>query len=404
MSTPWILVGRHLRAHWLRTALTVASLVFTLFLFCFLVSIVTTLQDVVKQSATNRLFVQSAVSLFQDIPLDYQSKIDQVPGTDKVTKFQWFGSYYKDRKNFLAQFGVDHELFLDMYRREMDILGPDGTPSEEARQAAKAALAADRRACIIGEGLVRDPAFGWKVGDTVPIQSTFFSKTDGSAWDFNVVAVYHPLKANFDDRQIFFRYDYLDETRKAGQCVGSEGVGVFVVNVEGGHDSGQVIADIDGLFSNGPQRTMTMTEAAFQALFVSMMGNVPFFLGAIGGAVVFAVVFSVVNTMLMSARQRTHEVGILKALGYSDRAVGSLLLVESLVLSLLGGGLGVLVAVLTAEPLRVGMGKYFPQYSVHPETAWWGLVITAGVGLIAGLGPALAAARLRPVQALRSEG
>ncbi len=402
MKAPWILVGRNLRAHWLRTGLTVASLVFTLFLFCFLVSIVTTLEDVVRQSATNRLFVQSAVSLFQDIPLDYQSKIQNVPGAQQVTKFQWFGSYYQNRDNFLAQFGVDHEVLLDMYRREMDILGPDGRASEEARVAAHAALAADRRACIIGEGLARD--FGFKVGDTIPLDSTFFRMTDGSSWDFNVVALYHPLKANFDDRQIFFRFDYLDEMRRAGRCLGSEGVGVYVVNVEDGHDSAQVIADIDGLFANGPQRTMTMTEAAFQALFVSMMGNVPFFLGSIGGAVVFAVIFSVVNTMLMSARQRTHEVGILKALGYTDRAVGGLLLVESLVLSLLGGGLGVLVAVTSAEPLRVLMGKFFPAYAVRPETAWWGLLITLGIGIVAGVGPALAAARLRPVQALRSEG
>ncbi len=402
MSTPWMLVGRHLRAHWLRTGLTLASLVFTLFLFCFLVSLVTTLEDVVRQSATNRLFTQSAVSLFQDIPLEYQPKIEGVPGTAKVTKFQWVGGYYQDRKNFLAQFGIDHEVLLDMYRREMDVLGPDGKASEEARAAAQAALEADRRACIVGEGLVRD--FGWKVGDTVPLGSTFFPMADGSAWEFNVVAIYHPLKANFDDRQIFFRYDYLHEMIRAGRCLGAEGVGVYVVNVDDGHDSGQVIADIDGLFANGPQRTMTMTEAAFQALFVSMMGNVPFFLGAIGGAVVFAVVFSVVNTMLMSARQRTHEVGILKALGYTDGAVGALLLVESLTLSLVGGGLGVFLSLALAEPMRVALGMYFPQYAVRPETAWWGLLIALGIGIVAGLGPAVAAARLRPVAALRSEG
>jgi putative ABC transport system permease protein len=404
MKAPWIIARRHLRSHWLRTGLTVTSLVFSLFLFCFLVSIVTTMQDQVKQSATNRLFVQSAVSLFQDIPLDYQSKIENVPGAETVCKFQWFGSYYQDRKNFLAQFGVDHERFLGMYTREMQILDADGHPSDEARAAAQKAMDADRRACIIGEGLVRDPKFGWQVGQTVQVQTPFFTMTDGSAWEFNVVAVYHPLKANFDDRQVFFRYDYLDEMRKAGRCVGSEGVGVYVVNVQDGHDSGQVIADIDGMFHNGPQRTNTMTEAAFQQLFVSMMGNVPLFLGSIGGAVVFAVVFSVINTMLMSSRQRTHEMGILKALGYTDSAVGWLIMVESLVLSLLGGGLGVLLAVALAEPLRKGMGQFFPQYRVHPETAWLGLAITVGIGILAGIVPALTARRLRPVEALRSEG
>jgi putative ABC transport system permease protein len=251
---------------------------------------------------------------------------------------------------------------------------------------------------------VRDPKFGWKVGQTIQVQTPFFTMTDGSAWEINVVAVYHPLKANFDDRQVFFRYDYLDEMRKAGRCVGSDGVGVFVVNVQDGHDSGQVIADIDGMFHNGPQRTNTMTEAAFQQLFVSMMGNVPLFLGSIGGAVVFAVVFSVINTMLMSSRQRTHEVGILKALGYTDGAVGWLIMVESLTLSLIGGGLGVFLAVMLAEPLRMGMGQYFPQYRVHPETAWLGLAITVGIGILAGIVPALNAGRLRPVEALRSEG
>jgi putative ABC transport system permease protein len=402
MKAPWILVRRHLRSHWLRTGLTVTSLVFSLFLFCFLVSIITTLEDVVKHSATNRLFVQSAVSLFQDIPLSYQSKIESLPGAEKVSKFQWVGGFYLDRKNWLAVFGVDHEVLLDMYRREMDILGPDGKGSQEARVAAQKAIDADRQGCFVGEGVARE--FGWKVGDRIPLGSMFFPMTDGTAWEFNVVAIYHPLKANFDDRQIFFRYDYLEEMLKAGRCTGAEGVGVYVVNVRDGHDSGQVIADIDGLFANGPQKTNTMTEAAFQALFVSMMGNVPFFLGSIGGAVVFAVVFSVINTMLMSSRQRTHEVGILKALGYTNGAVGGIIMVESLILSLIGGGLGVALAVLMAEPTRVGLGAYFPTYAVRPETAWWGLVIAAGVGVIAGIVPALTASRLQPVNALRSEG
>ena len=404
MKTPWILARRHLRAHWLRTGLTVASLVLGLFLFCFLVSIVTTMQDQVKQSATNRLFVQSAVSLFQDIPLDYQPKIENVPGAEAVCKFQWFGAYYQKRENFLAQFGIDHERFLGMYTKEMEILDAEGKPSQEARAAAQAAMNADRRACIIGEGLVRDEKFAWKVGQTVQVQTPFFTMNDGSAWEFNVVAVYRPLRKNFDDRQVFFRYDYLDEMRKSGRCVGTEGVGVYVVNVADGHDSGQVIADIDGMFRNGPQRTNTMTEAAFQQLFVSMMGNVPLFLGTIGGAVVFAVVFSVINTMLMASRQRTHEVGILKALGYSNAAVAAMIMAESLFLSLLGGGLGVLLAVGMAEGLRQGMGAFFPLYAVKPETAALGLLITVGIGILSGIVPALTASRLRPVEALRSEG
>lgn len=405
MKTPWVLARRHLRTHWARTGLTVAALVVALYLFCFLVSLVTTLHDSVKSAATNRVIVQSAVSLFVALPIDYQAKIEQVPGVAAITKFQWFGGYYQEQANFLAEFGVDHDKFFDMYDQEVEITeGPGGVTGPGARQAVIDAMAADRRACVIGEGLVRDPDFGFAIGQTVPLMGTIFPKSDGSAWEFNVVGVYKPLKGNMDDRTIWFRYDYLWETLQAGAAGGPRGVGVYSVNIAPGHDPATVIADIDALFAGGPQRTMTTTEAAFQAAFVSMMGNLPFFVGTIGGAVVFAVMFSVVNTMLMSARQRTHEIGILKALGYSDGALSRLLLGESMMLTLLGGGLGLLLAFVTADGLRKGFGSYLPTYTVQPGTLLIGLGITLGIGVIAGLAPAIVAGRLLPTAALRSEG
>jgi len=405
LKTPWVLARRHLRTHWARTGLTVAALVVALYLFCFLVSLVTTLHDSVKSAATNRVIVQSAVSLFVALPIDYQAKIEQVPGVAATTKFQWFGGYYQEQANFLAEFGVDHDKFFDMYDQEVEITeGPGGVTGPGARQAVIDAMAADRRACVIGEGLVRDPDFGFAIGQTVPLMGTIFPKSDGSAWEFNVVGVYKPLKGNMDDRTIWFRYDYLWETLQAGAAGGPRGVGVYSVNIAPGHDPATVIADIDALFAGGPQRTMTTTEAAFQAAFVSMMGNLPFFVGTIGGAVVFAVMFSVVNTMLMSARQRTHEIGILKALGYSDGALSRLLLGESMMLTLLGGGLGLLLAFVTADGLRKGFGSYLPTYTVQPGTLLIGLGITLGIGVIAGLAPAIVAGRLLPTAALRSEG
>ena len=405
MKTPWVLARRHLRTHWARTGLTVAALVVALYLFCFLVSLVTTLHDSVKSAATNRVIVQSAVSLFVALPIDYQAKIEQVPGVAAITKFQWFGGYYQEQANFLAEFGVDHDKFFDMYDQEVEITeGPGGVTGPGARQAVIDAMAADRRACVIGEGLVRDPDFGFAIGQTVPLMGTIFPKSDGSAWEFNVVGVYKPLKGNMDDRTIWFRYDYLWETLQAGGAGGPRGVGVYSVNIAPGHDPATVIADIDALFAGGPQRTMTTTEAAFQAAFVSMMGNLPFFVGTIGGAVVFAVMFSVVNTMLMSARQRTHEIGILKALGYSDGALSRLLLGESMMLTILGGGLGLLLAFVTADGLRKGFGSYLPTYTVQPGTLLIGLGITLGIGVIAGLAPAIVAGRLLPTAALRSEG
>ena len=403
MTTPWILARRSLASHWVRSGLTFASLFVALFLFCTLVSVVTSTQAAVSSSASNRIITQSAVSLFVELPRDYLGKIRSVPGVEQVTRFQWFGGYYQEPTNFFAQFGVDQDVFFDMYAKDVEVLeGPGGETGPAARDAVVAAMAADRRAAIIGEGLMRK--YGWKIGDTVPLIGTIFPMLDGSAWDFVVVGSYRPLKSNVDDATLWFRYDYVAEMVDGGLAAGPRGVGVYSTNVAPGHEPAQVIAEIDALFANGPQVTMTSTEAAFQASFLSMLGNLPFFLGTIGGAVVFAVIFSVVNTMLMSARQRLREAGILKALGYSDGSLARLMLGESLLLSVLGGLSGTLFAWGIDEGFRRALGSFLPTYHVEPATVFAGLGISVAIGVVAGVAPAVMSARLRPTEALRSEG
>lgn len=405
MTTPWSLVRKHLLDHWARSTMTVLAIALAMFLFSFVRSIVTTLDNAVASAASNRLVVQSAVSLFVDLPLDYQQKISNVAGVQDVTKMQWFGGDYvfEGEEQFFAQFAVDHELFFDMYADDLRIVvGPDSSEPDRAWESALAALGAERRGCIVGAGAAG--RYGWEVGDTVPLQARIFSKPGEEAWEFVVCGIYEPIRNNVDDQTLWFRWDYLQETME--QELGAEelGTGVFMVNMAAGMDPGTVIAQIDALFENGPRKTVTTTEAAFQALFVSMLGSLPEYTAAIGGAIVFAVFFSVVNTMLLAARQRRQSTGILKALGFGNGAVTKLFLAESLVLSVGGGGLGLLLAKGAEEPMRLAFGPNLPGYAVMPSTLVTGLVITLSVGLVAGLGPAISSARLSPVDALRSEG
>lgn len=409
-ATPWKLVPRNLTAHWVRSGLTVLSVGIALMLLCVLNTVVTTLDRAVNEAATNRLVVQSAVSLFVNLPLDYQAKIESVPGVRATTKFQWFGGAYQDDDQFFAQFGVDHERFLDLYEDELEILEVADVPVETDADAdeeptllekAHAALATDRRACLIGEDLAT--GFGWKVGDQVPILGRIFSKPDGSAWEFVVVGIYKPRKANVDGRTLYFRWDYLEENLRAA---GAEdiGTGVFMVEIEPGASPEVVTEEIDALFASGPQRTQTTTEAAFQALFVNMLGKVPQLMATIGGAVVFALFFSVINTMSMAARQRQHDAGILKALGFTNAAISRVFYLESLLLCVLGGALGLGLAVLTSEPIRGLLGSNLPGYEVLGSTLAAGAGVSVLVGLLAGIAPAVSASRTSPVDALRSEG
>lgn len=404
-ATPWLLSRRHPRVHWVRSSLTVLAMGLACFLLCFLVSLLTTLNAAVSQASSERLFMQSSVSLYVDLPRDYLPKIRATPGVADVTPFQWMGGYYQEPENFLAEFGVIPESFFPMYDKELRLIeGPGGATGDAAREAAMAAMQADRRACLIGADLANDPKFGWKVGDTVPIIGTIFQMADGSAWEFVVAGIYEPLRSNVDGRTIYYRWDYLTEMLDSGMATGPDGIGAFAIQKEPGSGAAEVIAALDAQFANGPQRTLTSTEAAFQASFVSMMGNVPRFVSMIGGAIVVAVFFAVVNAMLLAGRQRVGETGVLKALGFSDAAIGRAMLGEAAILTLLGAGLGALLTKGTEAGLRAGFGTFLPNYHVTGGTLAIGVGALLLVGLVSGAAPALLLARLRPQEALRHEG
>lgn len=386
---PWHLVLRNLLAHPLRTLLTAGSLVIAVWLICTLRSIVIGLSAGVEGAASNRLMVQSAVSLFVDLPLSYQGKIQGVRGVAQTCKFQWFGGYFQDPGNFFAQFGVDQTTYFESYP-EVELL--EGKPEDFERT---------RTGCLIGQDLAR--RYGWKVGTRVPITGTIFQRADGGAWEFDVVGIYRSKASNVDNATLFFHYDFLRESIETGAAEGPPGVGVYVVKLAPGADVVTVSRAIDELFLNGPQRVQTTTEAEFQRQFVSMLGGVSTFLGSIGGGVLFAILLAVLNTMLLAGRERTRDIGIMKALGFSDGVAFALLMTESLVLCGLGGLAGIGLALATEPGMKRGMATIMPTYEVSPETIAIAGALALALGVIAGIGPALRVMNLRVVAAMRPE-
>jgi putative ABC transport system permease protein len=383
------LLRRNLLRHKLRNALTALAVAVALFLFCFLFSVITTLRAAVSSSSADRVVVQSAVSLFMDLPKTYTAKLADVEGVESVARWNWFGGVYRDPSNFFAQFAVDPEIFLAQF--------PECVITPEER----AAWLADRRGCLIGRGLARK--FGWKIGDTVPLIGTIYTRPEGAAWEFTVRGIYSSTKTNLDESTMWFQYEYLDEGIETGGVQGPKGVGVFYVKTKPGTGLAEITRRIDARFEGDEQRTLTQTEAAFQAGFITMLGSVPAFLSGIGGAVLFAILFSVVNTMMITSRERTKELGVLQALGFR-RAVGArLLLFESMLLCGIGGLAGLALGASTEGTFREMFGTQIPGYTVEPLTLVIGVAIALAVGAAGGLFPALQARGLRVADALRAE-
>jgi putative ABC transport system permease protein len=192
-----------------------------------------------------------------------------------------------------------------------------------------------------------------------------------------------------------FHYDYLYEksNRQASP-------GWYIMRLSDPGRAAEISQQIDDLFRSSPAPTKTGTERAFQASFITMWGNIAFLVRAIGTAVFFAILLVAANAMMMSARERTREIAVLKTLGFSGALVFALVIGEALAITLLGGAVGLGGGKALLDSFKA-MDTFLPGFSVKPSTMALGLSIAAGLGILAGLVPAWQAMRLPVVTALR---
>jgi putative ABC transport system permease protein len=367
-------LGRHKR----RTVLTILSVSLALFLFASLRSVVTTLNSGAEVSSASRMMVQNASAIVFTLPQSYATRLGTVPHVKAVTWQNWFGAKYGDGKKFFAQFAVDPESYFAMY--------PEVTITDEEKKA----FFTERSAAIVGEGLMK--GYGWKIGQNVTLQGTIYP----GDWTFTIRGVYHPTSKAMGDDMFIFRYDYLYEKYPAQVTPGW-----FVLRIDDPAAAPTVAKAIDDQFRNSTAPTKTGTEAAFAAGFATMWGNVKLLMDTIGMAVVFAILLVTANAMMMSQRERTSEVAVLKTVGFSNGTVFGLVIVEAAVISLIGAALGLGFAVALPGLAGFGTGGFLPGYHVTGGTLAVGTVVALLLTVASGLIPALGAARLPVVQALR---
>ena len=362
-----------------RTVLTVGSFAVALFLFCLLVTIRAAFNQGVEVAGADRLVVINKVSMIQPLPIAYRDRLARVKGVKEVTWANWFGGVYQDEKNFFPQFAIGHETYRDIYQEFV-------VPDDQWQ-----AFLADKQGAIVGKATA--DRFKFKVGDRVPIKGAIYP----GDWQFNIRGIYTGKRPNDDLTQFWFRWDYLSESAPPwAQNI----AGWYVVRVAPGSDAVQVTKDVDATFGNSAWETRTQTESAFMSSFVEQMGNIEFLMSAIGAVVFFTLLLVTGNTMAISVRERTGELAVLKTVGFSDRGVLVLVLFESLLIAVLGGGLGIALAkglTLRGDPTNGMLASFY----LSPGGMAAGAALALSVGLIAGLLPAVSAMRLQVVDALR---
>lgn len=376
------LVWKNLLRNKRRTVLTVFSSAISVFLIGALISVYAVMyeRDVSEESAL-RLVTRHKVSLTQALPYYYGARIATVDGVENMVPMNWFGGTYIDERpeNFFARFAVDPQEVFNIYS--------EYTIAPEQLEA----FQRDRQGMAVGRSVAE--RIGLEIGQRITIQ--------GDIYPFDPELTVRAIFDGPDDQQSFFHFKYLEESLP--DDYGSQ-VGVFAIRLRSADDATRVAAAIDETFRNSPEPTKTETEAAFQLGFVTQMGNIKLFLLSIAAAIVFTMLMVSANTVAMSVRERTREIGVLKTLGFRRRSVMGLVLGESVAISLLGGTVGVAITLVVVTALEDSMVQFFSGFTLPA----WGVGVCFGMALVIGLGssavPALIAARTTICDALRHTG
>jgi putative ABC transport system permease protein len=366
-----------------RTLFTIGAIFVAFVLYGLLMTIRMAFGFGVEIAGNDRLVVIHKVSLIMPLPISYQPRLQAVDGVDVATHQSWFGGVYQDPSNFFAQIVVVPEHHRQIY--------PEYILPDEQYQA----WLADRQGAIVGRDLAE--RFDWEIGDRVPIQGTIWQPKTGDVWEFNIVGIYDGADG-VDKTQLFFRYDYLDENRQFGEGL----VGWYVVKIDDPSQAVELAGRFDEMFANSPAETKTTTEKGFVEGFAKQVGDIGAIMIAISTVVLFTIVLMAANTMSYSVRERTAELAAMKTLGFTNGLILTLVLVESLFIAALGGGLGLALAWLIVQG-GDPTGGALPIFVLPPRDVALGVFLIVTVGVLAGLLPALEAMRLRITYALRRQ-
>jgi putative ABC transport system permease protein len=364
-----------------RTALTVLSVAIAVFLFASLRAVLDGFNAGAEASSSTRIVTLRSTSLIFSMPTSHADQIRSTPGVQSLTWANWFGGIYKDPQHFFAQFAIEPESYLRMY--------PEIVLTSDERKA----FLDDRTGCIVGDGLAK--RYDFKVGDKITLQVgiPIYGRQD---FDFTVRAIYHTSGAAVDNQSMMFHWKYADE-----RSIVKGQAGWYVMQIANPDQATQVASAIDQKFANSPYETKTDTERAFQSSFVSMFGNLNLLLGSIGIAVVITTLFVAGNTMAMSVRERTTEIAVMRTLGFPSATIFMLIAGEGLLMSIIGGVVGVGLARAIVNPDFLSAGGFIPEIGVNNRNVLTGLALSVLIGMLAGLIPAAMASRLKIVDALR---
>ena len=376
-TLPYIL--KTLWRHRSRTALTVLGTAVGLFVFCFVGSVQEGMQDLQRRQSNKRTLVAFQANKFcpatSHLPQDYSEKIQKLSGVKDVVPIQVFTNNCRASLDIVVFYGVPPEKLRNARSDFQLIAGTWGEFEEHQSSAVVGQAVAKRRDIQIGDK--------FSIGDINVDIAGIYSADD-------------PAEENY----IYSHLDFL-QRNKGMNLVGT--VTQLEVLLDQNADADQICETIDNTFKAGPVETDTRPKGVFQARALGDLTQMIQLSNFLGFACVGLVLALVATTTVMSVQDRIKEHAVLQTIGYSSPHVFSMVLIESILLAMLGGIIGIASAmvILKFSGLAVGAEAVTIAFTATPGLAIRGILVAAATGLVAGFFPALHASRADIVPALR---
>jgi putative ABC transport system permease protein len=383
---------RNLGRNKLRTLLTILGVSVAIVTFILLRTVLSAWTAGADHAAKDRVGTRHKVSFIIPLPKRYLEEIKQIPGVKGAAGANWFGAKDPNHETeFFGSFAVDPKEYLEVYD---EILIPP-----EQREA----WFQNRTGAVVGDALAKK--MGWKVGDKVTLVGTIYPGN----WDFQISGIYTAVRKSVDRSSFMFHYDYLNDSPAVANANAKDMVGWVVSRIDDPARAAEISRAIDTRFDERDQQTLSMSERAMNTSFIGMISAILKAVDVVSLVILFIMVLILGNTVAMGVRERTHEYGVLRAIGFLPKHLAVFVLGEAVAVSVAGGVLGVMISYPFVQEglgrfLEENMGAFFPFFRIDPATIVWALVLAAFLGAVAAALPAYSASRLKVIDALRRTG
>jgi putative ABC transport system permease protein len=376
------LVYKNLTRKKMRLFLTTFTIFIVFLIFGAVMTLRGALNSGVEMSADNRLVVVHKTNFTNPLPYSYVNKTQILEGVKDVTHANWFGGYYQQPTNQVVTFAVDPESYFKVYPELI-------VPPEQLNTWFN-----NQTGILVGERIAL--ANGWKVGDRIPLSSNILSHKDGGqTWSFLINGIFKGEDAKTDTSYVLFHYKYFKET----QSWGGDSIGWLILTTQDASMNESVAKAIDTNFANSNAETDTSTEQAFNKAFVEQIGNIGLIIFGVVFMAFFTILIVVGNTMVLAIKERTGEIAVLKTLGFESSRIFKMVLIESCLLSFLGGLLGLGAAYIIIKGASEHVARFLPNLILDQNIVLQALAYMLLLGLVTGIAPAISALRLNIITA-----